>query len=119
MMMTTTTTTTNTNTNTTTNTHTHTHTTTTDTNDAQLIPAIMAVLGVRERFTAPMANALGRAHVALLRLANYRDVTADEICARAAHLSLSPTVAIALVKKEAAKMEASAAATHLREAARL
>jgi hypothetical protein len=92
MMMTTTT-------NTTTHTHTNTNTTTdTNTSDAQLIPAVMAVLGVRERFTAPMANALGRARIALLRLANYRDVTADEIYARAAHMSLSPTVAVALVK---------------------
>jgi hypothetical protein len=102
-------------TNTTTNNHNYNNTA--DAEDAQLIPAIMAVLGMRERFTPPMANALMRARMALLSLANY-DVTPDEIRASIAHTSLSPTVALALVK-DAAKTEAIAAEARLREAARL
>jgi hypothetical protein len=104
MMMRTTTTTTNDN--------------NTDNNNNTDTRIIVAVLGIRERFTHPMATTLGRAHTALLRLADLRDVTPNALKQSAARESLSHATVTALVL-EAATAEAITAEACLREAVRL
>jgi hypothetical protein len=87
--------TTTTNDNTTNDTNTNNTNTTNDnnTNDTQII---VAVLGIRERFTHPMATTLGRAHTALLRLADLLDVTPNDLIQSAARASLSHATVTAL-----------------------